>query len=141
MWCGGSRMWSVTRTGTRVHNWHARGRTNVIGALIGKELLTVGLFDTNVDVDLFNGWVGQDLLPKLPPASILVMNNAMFHKREDTQAALIHDGHRLESLPPYSLDLNQIEHKWARAKALRRKSGTSVQTIFSRSQIESLLSG
>lgn len=91
----------------------ARGRTNVIGALIGKELLTVGLFDTNVDVDLFNGWVGQDLLPKLPPASILVMNNAMFHKREDTQAALIHDGHRLESLPPYSLDLNQIEHKWA----------------------------
>lgn len=41
-------MWSATRTGPGVHNWHARGRTNVIGALIGKELLTVGLFDTNV---------------------------------------------------------------------------------------------
>lgn len=113
MWCGGSKMWSATRTGLGVHNWHACGRTNVIGALIGKELLTVGLFDTNVDVDLFTGWVGQDLLPKLPPASILVMDNATFHKRGDTQAALIHDGHTLESLPPYSPDLNQIEHKWA----------------------------
>ncbi|MBX3326623.1 MAG: transposase [Nitrospira sp.] len=64
-----------------VHNWHARGRTNVIGALIGKDLLTVGRFKTNVDADVFTGWARQDLLPKLPPASILVMDHATFHKR------------------------------------------------------------
>lgn len=79
--------------------------------MIGALLLTVELIDTNVDVDLFTGWVRQDLLPKLPPASILVVDNATSHKRGDTQAALIHDRHALEYLPPYSQDLNPIEHK------------------------------
>ena len=124
-----------------VHNWHARGRTNVIGALIGKDLLTVGLFDANVDADVFTAWTQQDLLPKLPPASILVMDNGTFHKRVDTQAAMVHAGHTLEYLPPYSPDLNPIEHKWAHAKSIRRKSGASVETIFARTQVESFLSG
>ena len=74
----------------------ARGRTNVIGALIGKNLLTVGVFDANVDADVFTGWARQDLLSKLPPASILVMDNAPFHKRLDTQAAIVHAGHTRE---------------------------------------------
>lgn len=72
--CAGQRCYGV-------HNWHARGRTAVIGALIGKNLLTVGLFDANVDADVFTGWARQDRLPKLPPASIIVMDNATFHKR------------------------------------------------------------
>ena len=124
-----------------VHNWHARGRTNVIGALIGKALLTVGLFDANVDADVFTGWARQELLPKLPPASIVVMDNATFHKRVETQAAIAHAGHTLEYLPPYSPDLNPIEHKWAHAKSIRRKLGASVETIFSQSHIESFLNG
>jgi len=81
------RRHGYARAGQRchgVHNWHARGRTNVIGALIGKNLLTVGLFDANVDADVVTGWARQDLLPKLPPASIIVMDNATFHKRLDT---------------------------------------------------------
>ena len=132
--CAGQRCYGV-------HNWHARGRINVIGALIGKNLLTVGLFDANVDADVFTGWARQDLLPKLPPASIIVMDNATFHKRLDTQEALVHAGHTLEYLPPYSPDLNPIEHKWAQAKSIRRKSGASVEEIFTRSHIESFLSG
>lgn len=138
------RRHGYARAGQRchgVHNWHARGRTNVIGALIGKNLLTVGLFDANVDADVFTGWARQDLLPKLPPASIIVMDNATFHKRLDTQAAMVHAGHTLEYLPPYSPDLNPIEHKWAQAKSIRRKSGASVEEIFTRSHIESFLSG
>jgi hypothetical protein len=46
------------------HNWQARGRTNAIGALIGKLLVTVGLFQTNVNADVFYLWVIKDLLPK-----------------------------------------------------------------------------
>jgi transposase len=114
-----------------VHNWHARGRTNAIGALIGKDLLTVELFDANVDADVFTGWVQQDLLPKLPPASILVMDNATFHKRPETQAAIMNEGHTLKFLPAYSPDLNPIEHTWARLKARRRASGVSIEFILS----------
>ncbi|MSP28501.1 MAG: IS630 family transposase, partial [Methylococcales bacterium] len=40
-------------------------------------------------------------------------------------------GHSLEFLPPYSPDLNPIEHTWAQAKALRRKKNCSTDTLFS----------
>jgi hypothetical protein len=36
-----------------VKDWHARGRTHVIGALSGKALLTVGLFTANITADIF----------------------------------------------------------------------------------------
>ncbi|MSP28540.1 MAG: transposase, partial [Methylococcales bacterium] len=36
-----------------------------------------------------------------------------------------------EFLPPYSPDLNPIEHKWAQAKALSRKKNCSTDTLFS----------
>lgn len=112
------------------HNWQARGRTNAIGALIGKLLATVGLFETNVNADVFYTWVTQDLLPKLPPDCVVVMDNATFHKRQDSQDAIRKAGHTLLYLPAYSPDLNPIEHKWAQAKALRRKAQCSIDNLF-----------
>ena len=54
------------------------------------------------------------------------MDNAAFHKRTDTKQAIIEAGHSLEYLPPYSPDLNPIEHKWAQAKKIRRKTKHSI---------------
>jgi len=119
--------------GKRCHgvcNWHARGRVNVIGALIGKYLLTVGLFKRNIDADTFFSWTVQDLLPKLPPASVVVMDNATFHKRQDIQNTITQAGHTLEYLPAYSPDLNPIEHKWAQAKAIRKQQNQTVEQLF-----------
>ena len=58
------------------------------------------------------------------------MDNASFHKRHDTMELISNAGHTLEYLPPYSPDLNPIEHKWAQAKAIRRKTGKSTEEIF-----------
>lgn len=66
----------------------------------------------------------QDLIPKLPEQSVVVMDNASFHKQPEMQNALAAAGHTLLYLPPYSPDLNPIEHKWAQIKALRRKDGS-----------------
>ncbi len=88
------------------------------------------LFTTNIDADVFYGWVKQDLLPKCPPNSVIVMDNATFHKRKDIQALIIKAGHTLEYLPPYSPDLNPIEPKWAQAKAIRRKFQCSIKQLF-----------
>ena len=117
-----------------VHDWQAKGRVNAIGALLGASLLTVGLFEANVNADIFTAWVKRDLLPKLPPACVLVMDNAAFHKRADTQELISTTGHTLEFLPPYSPDLNPIEHKWAQAKAIRRKTQQSVDDLFKLNQ-------
>lgn len=37
----------------------------------------------NIDSDTFFSWLTQDLLPKVPKNSVIVMDNAAFHKRED----------------------------------------------------------
>ena len=69
--------------GTRcygTHDWGAKGRTNAIGALIGKTLLTVSLFMRNVNTEIFSNWIEQDLLSKLPQNSVIIMDNASFHK-------------------------------------------------------------
>ena len=64
--------------------------------------------------------------PKLPDRSVVVMDNATFHKQTELQHALTTAGHTLLYLPPYSPDLNLIEKKWAQLKSLRRKIGGSV---------------
>ncbi len=62
--------------------------------------------------------------------AVLVMDNATFHRRADTIEIIARAGHSLEYLPPYSLDLNPTEHKWAQAKARRRKTGVTVGELF-----------
>ena len=118
-----------------VRDWGAKGRTNVIGALIGASLLTVSTFSTNINGDIFHRWMVNDLIPKLPDNTVVVMDNASFHKRQDTQEVLRQKGHTLEYLPPYYPDLNPIEHKWTQAKSIRRKTKCSINQIFQKSNI------
>ena len=60
------------------HDWGARGRVNVIGALIGKALFAVGLFSCNIDTAVFTTWVKYFLLPNLKERTVIVMDNATF---------------------------------------------------------------
>jgi transposase len=112
-------------------DWHARGRVNAIGAIIGPDLLTICLFDSNIDSAVFFAWLTCDLIPKLPKESVIVMDNASFHKRNDMVTAIENAGHEFKYLPPYSPDLNPIEHKWAQLKAMRKKLKCSVSELFS----------
>jgi transposase len=111
-------------------DWNARGRTNVIGALMGACLLTVSLFLGSINSNVFFAWITQDLLPKLPSHCVLVMDNASFHKRLDIQQAVKDSGHILEYLPAYSPDLNPIEHKWAQSKAIRKQKFCAIDELF-----------
>lgn len=80
----------------------------------------MGLFDCTINSDVFHGWVKEVLIPELPKDSVIVMDNATFHKREDTQALLKRHGHQILWLPPYSPDLNPIEKMWAWVKKKRQ---------------------
>ncbi len=108
------------------HDWGAKGRTNVIGALLAGSLLTISLFNCTINTAVFDAWVIQDLLPQLPPNSVVVLDNAAFHKGAAMQQTLKEAGHTLLYLPPYSPDLNPIEKKWAQAKTLRQKVGRNI---------------
>jgi transposase len=118
-----------------LHNWHEKGRINAVGALVGTTLLTICLFSTTMNADRFHAWLIHDLIPKLPPQSVLVMDNATFHKRNDIPLTVAKAGHNLEYLPTYSPDLNPIEHKWAQAKHIRKTTKCSVEEIFTKNNI------
>ena len=111
-------------------DWHHRARTNVIGAILGFTFITACLFEGTINADVFYAWLVADLLPKVPEKAVLVMDNATFHKRKDIIQQIKDKGHHLEFLPPYSPDLNPIEHKWFVAKAWRRKTGISIFQLF-----------
>ncbi|WP_323872419.1 IS630 family transposase, partial [Xenorhabdus doucetiae] len=94
-----------------LHDWQHKGRVNVMGAIIKNTFVTLSVFGGNINADVFHAWMTQDLLPKLPKNAVIVMDNASFHKRCDTLKAITEHGCQLEWLPPYSPDLNPIEHK------------------------------
>ncbi len=111
-------------------NWGARGRTNVMGALLSGLLLTVTLLMGNVNSEIFLTWVTPELLPQLPQKCVIVMDNASFHKRLDIQNTIRDAGHLLLVLPPYSPHLNPIEPKWAQELAIRKQKYCSISDIF-----------
>ncbi|NJO15676.1 MAG: transposase [Thioploca sp.] len=111
-------------------NWHARGRLNVIGALLVSGLLTVSLFSDAINANTFYAGVEPDLLSQLSPHRIVVMDNAAFHQRADIQQLFEQAGHLIEDLPPYSPELNPIEPKWAQAQAVRKQKKCSVEELF-----------
>lgn len=119
-------------------NWGAKGRTNAIGALMNGLLITVTLFQFNVNADVFHAWMTKDLLPKIPVGTVIVMDNASFHKRNDIVNSIQQAGCIAEFLPPYSPDLNPIEHTWAQLKSIRHKMRYSVDELFSTSTIPHL---
>ncbi len=74
--------------------------------------------------------VDKILLPSLQEKSVIVMDNAAFHKGKDMQQIIQDAGHILLYLPPYSPDLNPIEKKWAQAKQIRRSTNCSINQLF-----------
>ena len=95
------------------HDWHGKNQVNAIGAVCENRLFAVGLFNHSIDKETFKAWMEQLLIPALPKDSVVVMDNAAFHKSEEISNLLKENGHGILWLPPYSPDLNPIEHKWA----------------------------
>lgn len=70
------------------------------------------------------------ITPDLPEESVVVMDNAAFHKSKKTKELIENKGHIIEFLPPYSPDFNLIEPKWAQAKSIKRKLGCDIEDLF-----------
>ncbi|MEG2474410.1 transposase, partial [Acinetobacter sp.] len=97
-----TRPHSYSRKGVRAEgefNWHLKNCSNAIGALIENRLLTVGVFDCSVNTAVFESWIEQDLLPKLKEPSVLIMDNAAFHKGKRLQELVRCSGHYIVWLP------------------------------------------
>ena len=80
----------------------------------------------------------DDLLPKLPLASVLVMDNATFHKRRDTKKSIRQAGLFLEYLPSYSPDYNPIEKNGRKPKPPSDESNVPLKNFSTQISFESI---
>ncbi|NBX74938.1 MAG: transposase [Proteobacteria bacterium] len=93
-------------------------RVNMIGAWSSKKGLIAEQLLENVTVnrERFMFWVKNHLAPTLSSASVVIMDNAVWHKGDEIKEIIENTGAKLLFLPPYSPDFNPIEHYWANLK-------------------------
>lgn len=97
------------------------GRVNMIAALCNQQLLAPFTIEGACNRTVFETWLEICLIPVLEPGQRVVMDNATFHKRGRIQQLIEEAGCQLLYLPPYSPDLNKIEHCWSWLKSRIRK--------------------
>lgn len=108
---------------------------NLIAGLFNQKIIAPLAFNGYTDSMLFNEWLKKQLLPLLPKDSVLVLDNAPFHKSVKTKELVEKAGCHLLFLPPYSPDLNPIENFWAVLKAKVRNLSSYTTSLFESIQI------
>ena len=108
-------------------------RITVIGAINGRKgkLLAPIYFEGSTDTVVFNSWIKDYLLPRITgQKKCIIMDNASFHKGEETRRLIEEEGHILLYLPPYSPDLNPIEQKWFHIKNKVKSTKDNFKDLF-----------
>ncbi|MDR1067071.1 MAG: transposase [Clostridiales bacterium] len=66
-----------------------------------------------MDVRLCEFWFENCLLRECPSNSVIIMDNAAFHRKKRLISIAESNKHKIALLPPYSLEYNPIEKFWA----------------------------
>lgn len=81
-----------------------------MSALCQGELIAPLTFEGSCNRLVFEKWLQEKLLPELKSGQTVILDNATFHKSQKIRELIESVGCELEYLPPYSPDLNDIEH-------------------------------
>ncbi|WP_425382230.1 IS630 family transposase [Spiroplasma endosymbiont of Melieria omissa] len=96
-------------------------RMSIIGSLNKGKLKALWAFEGHCNSKIFESYVKNKLIPVLKRGQIIVLDNVTFHKSKLTQQLIENAGCKLLFLPPYSPNLNPIEHFWFAIKHNIRK--------------------
>jgi transposase len=84
-----------------------------------------------MDSELFEGWFEQIFLPIIKPGSVIILDNARFHRKDPLYDLAEEKNCILLFLSPYSPDFNPIEKVWANLKNFLRSYSRNFNTIQS----------
>jgi len=94
---------------------------SVLGALDKEGLLCTTEKEGAMKREDIETFLEHDLLPRLLPGAVLVLDNARIHHGGRIEAIVSAAGCSLLYLPPYSPDFNPIELAWSWIKAFVRR--------------------
>ena len=97
-------------------------RVSWIAALKEEKIVAPMTFNGTCNRSLMEMWLQDSLLPQLSSGDVLVMDNTSFHKGQTIDELVAQAGCEILYLPPYSPDLNEIEHWWFPLKNQMRKT-------------------
>jgi len=97
-------------------------RANVVAAKCGDRIVAPLIYDGTTDSILFEFWFEKMLLNSIPRYSVLIMDNASFHRKAKLRQLADTAYCDILFLPPYSPDLNPIEKFWAWLKQRLRNT-------------------
>jgi transposase len=93
----------------------------VVGAIALDGVRCLMAYEGGTTKQAFLHFVRQALVPSLRRGDIVVMDNLASHYAEGVKEAAEAVGASIMYLPPYSPELNPIEHAWSKLKALLRR--------------------
>ncbi len=99
-------------------------KMTLIGAIILEGVVAKKAIKGSMKGKDFKDFIEDDLVPKLNPGDVIVMDNLNIHKMEGIEELIVATGARVEYLPPYSPDFNPIEMLWSTVKSLVRMFST-----------------
>jgi len=104
-------------------------RTNIIGAIRGKEFLACQYYQHSTNAAFFEDWFEFELIPLLTEMSLVIMDNASFHRKKQLREIAEKYHIILIFLAPYSPDYNPIEKCWANFKRWLNDNFTRFKTL------------
>jgi transposase len=103
---------------------------SMIGAISTKKVEAALYGEWSTNGEIFLSFIENQLIPKLKPNHIVVMDNIKFHMQEAVAKAIQSKGAKVIFLPPYSPDLSPIENMWSKIKnTLRRFAPRSLKAF------------
>jgi len=90
----------------------------IVATKLGSQIISPLQYEGTMSSVLFEQWFENCLCVDLPPNSVIIMDNAAFHRKSSLPFIEEKHGHQIIFLPPYSPELNPIEkfRSWLKGK-------------------------
>ena len=85
---------------------------NIVAAQAGKKIIAPLQYKGMMHSQFFEAWFERHLIPELAQGAVVVMDNASFHRKKRLYEIAGQHKIKIIFLPPYSPELNPIEHFW-----------------------------
>ena len=87
-------------------------RTSIVAGKMEYNIIAPLEYKGTMHGDFFEVWFEEHLLPALPKDVTIILDNASFHRKKRLYEIAERHKRKIIFLPPYSPELNPIEHFW-----------------------------